>query len=137
MIVGIGMDLCEIGRMGKAIERAHFVDRVFTASEAARVRGASEHRAAEIATGLFAAKEAVSKALGTGFAGFGPDAIEITPDDAGRPRCTLLGKALERARALCGGDGFTVWVSVTHEGGVAGAMAVIERQDKESELSPR
>ena len=125
MIAGIGLDLCEIGRMKQAISRAHFVDRVFTPAEADRIRASSQLRAAEIAAGLFAAKEAVSKALGIGFAGCGPADIEITPDGRGCPRCTLRGKALERARALCGDD-FATWVSVTHESGMAAAMAVIE-----------
>ena len=125
MIAGIGLDLCEIERMKKAIERAHFVDRVFTAAEAERIRAASDIRRGEIAAGLFAAKEAVSKALGTGLAGIGLTDIEITPDAAGCPRCALSGRALDRARALCGGR-FTVWVSITHEGGMAAATAILE-----------
>jgi len=125
MIAGIGLDLCEIERMKKAIERPRFVERVFTAAEAERIRAASEIRRAEIAAGLFAAKEAVSKALGTGLAGIGTAEIEITPDAAGRPRCALSGKAHDRARALCG-EGYTVWVSITHEAGVAAATAILE-----------
>ena len=126
MIVGIGLDLCEIDRMKSAIDRPHFVDRVYTAAEAGRIRAASEHRAAEIAAGLFAAKEAVSKALATGLAGIGTADIEITPDANGCPRCALRGKAHERAAALCGGD-YRVWVSVTHEKGMAAATAIIEK----------
>ena len=125
MIAGIGLDLCEIERMKKAIERAHFVDRVFTAAEAERIRAASDIRRGEIAAGLFAAKEAVSKALGTGLAGIGLADIEITPDAAGCPRCALSGRALDRALALCGGR-FTVWVSITHEAGMAAATAILE-----------
>jgi len=125
MIAGIGLDLCEIERMKKAIERPHFVDRVFTAAEAARIRVTSDIRRSEIATGLFAAKEAVSKALGTGLAGIGLSDIEIIPDAAGCPRCALSGKALDRARALCG-ERFTVWVSITHEAGIAAATAILE-----------
>ena len=127
MIVGIGLDLCEIERMARAIEREHFVDRVFTAKEAERVRGVPTARAAEIAAGLFAAKEAVSKALGTGLAGIGMADIEITPDPAGRPTCVLLNKAQERARRLSGGAPFRVWVSITHEKGMAAATAIIEK----------
>jgi len=125
MIAGIGLDLCEIERMKKAIERPHFVDRVFTAAEAARIRVTSDIRRSEIAAGLFAAKEAVSKALGTGLAGIGLSDIEIIPDAAGCPRCALSGKALDRARALCG-ERFTVWVSITHEAGIAAATAILE-----------
>lgn len=126
MILGIGMDLCEIERMGRAIEKAHFVDRVFAPAEAERLRGASDVRRAEIAAGLFAAKEAVAKALGTGFCRFGTADVEITPDAAGCPRCALHGGALDRARALCGGDRFRVWVTVTHEKNLAAATAILE-----------
>ena len=125
MIAGIGLDLCEIERMQRAIARPRFIGRVFTAAEAARIAAAADLRRAEIAAGLFAAKEAVSKALGTGLAGIGISEIEITPDAAGRPCCALSGKALERARALCG-EGFTVWVSITHEAGLAAATAILE-----------
>ena len=126
MILGIGMDLCEIERMGRAIKKPRFVDRVFTPAEGERIRAASDVRRAEVAAGLFAAKEAVAKALGTGFSGFGTADVEITPDAAGRPTCALHRGALDRARALCGGDAFRVWVSITHEKGMAGAVAVIE-----------
>lgn len=125
MIVGVGMDLCDIERMGRAIERPRFLDRVFTEAEAARVRAAAQGRRAEIAAGLFAAKEAASKALGTGFTGFGPVDIEVTPDGAGRPVCTLHRGAQRRAEALCGGAP-SMWVSVTHDKGMAAAMAVLE-----------
>ena len=125
MIAGIGLDLCEIERMKKAIERPHFVDRVFSVAEAERIRAASGIRRGEIAAGLFAAKEAVSKALGTGLAGIGLSDIEIKPDASGCPRCALSGKALDRAQALCGGR-FTVWVSITHEAGMAAATAILE-----------
>lgn len=130
MILGIGLDLCEVERIKRAIGRARFVDRVFTTAEAARIRAAGETRAAEIAAGLFAAKEAVSKALGTGFAGFGPWDIEITPDGAGRPLCALRGGALARARALAAPNRPRVWVSVTHEKGMAAATAIIEGEEQ-------
>jgi len=79
MILGIGLDLCEIHRIEKAIARVHFLERVFTPAERGRILSASGSRRGEIAAGLFAAKEAVAKALGTGFDGFGPDAVEILP----------------------------------------------------------
>ena len=125
MIAGVGLDLCDIERIRKAIEKERFLDRVYTEQERIRILDANGVRKGEIAAGLFAAKEAVAKALGTGFSGFGPADIEITPDAAGRPCCALRRGALERARSLCG-DGFSVWVSITHDGGMAAATAVIE-----------
>ena len=120
MIAGIGLDLCEIARMARAIEKEHFLNRVFTGAERARILAAQGTRRGEIAAGMFATKEAVAKALGTGFDGFGPDAVEILPDPCGRPVCTLYRKAL----ALAGPA--RIWVSVTHESGMAAATAVIE-----------
>ena len=128
MILGVGLDLCAIARMEKAIEAPRFMQRVFTPAERARIEGATGARRGEIAAGAFAAKEAVAKALGTGFNGFFADAVEVLPDASGRPRCTLSGKAFERAEALAGG-GFTVWVSITHEGGFAAAQAILEGEN--------
>ena len=68
----------------------------------------------------------VHQALGTGFAGFGPGEIEITPDIAGRPQCALYEGALARAKALAGPGRFRIWVSVTHDKGMAAATAIIE-----------
>ena len=123
MILGIGLDLCEIRRIEKAIEKARFVERVYTPRERERIAGAEGTRRGEIAAGLFAAKEAVSKALGTGFDGFGFDAIEIVPDDRGRPTCALYG----RARALAGPA--AVHVTITHDSGMAAATAILEGAD--------
>lgn len=125
MIVGVGIDLCQIERMERAIEKPHFVARVFTAAEAGRIQAASGVRRAEIAAGLFAAKEAVAKALGTGFDGFGTASIEIVPDRSGRPVCHLTGGALDQARAIHA-DPERVWISITHEGGMAAATAILQ-----------
>ena len=120
MIRGIGLDLCDIGRIEKAIEKEHFLERVYTEGEQSRILAARGARRGEIAAGAFAAKEAVAKALGRGFLEFGPDAIEIVPDAQGRPTCALYG----RARVLAGDA--RVHVTVTHESGFAAATAIIE-----------
>ena len=125
MILGIGIDLCEIARIARAIEKPRFLERVYTEAERERVLAASEIRRGEIAAGLFAAKEAVSKALGTGFDGFGPADIEVLPDAAGRPACALRGGARDRAARLAGGA-CRVYVSITHESGMAAAVAILE-----------
>ena len=120
MVLGIGLDLCEISRIEEAIARPRFLERVFTPAERARILSASDLRRGEIAVGLFAAKEAVAKALGTGFDGFGPDAVEILPDVHGRPMCVLHRKALEMA------GGAHILISITHESGMAAATAILE-----------
>ena len=121
MILGVGLDLCEIARMEKAILNGHFMARVYTEKEQERIRSGRGVRVGEIAAGTFAAKEAVAKALGTGFDGFGPADIEVLPDDHGRPACTLHNRAAELA-----GDA-RVHLSVTHESGMAAAVAILER----------
>lgn len=123
MIRGMGIDLCEIARMAACIERPRFLERVYTGAERARIAAAPDKRRGEIAAGLFAAKEAVAKALGTGFDGFGPADIEILPDEKGRPICALY----NRAAALA--EGCRVHVSITHEAGMAAALAVTEGED--------
>ena len=125
MILGIGLDLCETARIGRAIERPRFLQRVFTPAERARILAASGQRRAEIAAGLFACKEAAAKALGTGFSGFGPADVEFVPDSCGRPVAALHRGAKSRAVALAGG-GWRMWVTITHEAGLAAATAVLE-----------
>ena len=119
MIAGLGIDLCEIARIEKALDRSRFLARVFTDGERERIA----RRGAKTAAGLFAAKEAVAKALGSGFDGFGPADVEILWDDAGRPSCRLTGGAEARLRAIGGAEAF---VSITHDAGMAAAVAVIE-----------
>lgn len=119
MIAGLGIDVCEIGRIEKALEHPRFALRAFTEGERARI----QQRGAKTAAGLFAAKEAVAKALGSGFDGFGLQDVEIQWDEAGQPRCRLTGGAAKRLEVLGGG---AVFVSITHDAGVAAAVAVIE-----------
>ncbi len=95
MIVGIGTDIVEIGRVEKAYARAGFAQRVYTEREREMIGG----RAAR-AAGNFAVKEAVVKAFGTGFRGISPLEIEVLRDKAGKPYAVLGGAALARSREL-------------------------------------
>ncbi|MDO4865976.1 MAG: holo-ACP synthase [Clostridia bacterium] len=133
MILGLGTDLCAIERIGRAIEKRHFMERVYTPAELARLDAATDLRRPEIAAGLFAAKEAVAKALGTGFSGFFTSDIEIMPDAAGHPVCALLNGAKARAEALAGGESYAMWVSITHESGMAAATAILEKREARDE----
>lgn len=120
MIHGVGTDLCPIGRMETALQNPRFVQRLCTQAERKRLESMCAERLAEHLAGLFAAKEAVAKALGTGFAGFGPADVEILPDGAGRPCVTLRGGANRLP------ENAAIHLSVTHDGGLALAFAVIE-----------
>ncbi|MBE5798969.1 MAG: holo-[acyl-carrier-protein] synthase [Clostridiales bacterium] len=122
-IIGIGTDLCAVSRMDKAIQREHFYERVFFESERAYLEK-KENARAQSAAAMFAAKEAVAKALGTGFIrGIMPWTIEVTHDEAGKPGIVLHEAAKERFEALGGTD---VHLSLTHEGDSAMAFVVIE-----------
>lgn len=84
MIIGIGTDIIEIDRIEKAINRNNgFLDKVFTTREIEMFK--ERNMRAEVIAGNFAAKEAVSKALGTGFRGFSLVDIEILRDQLGKP----------------------------------------------------
>lgn len=120
-IVGLGIDLCAIDRIERAMHNPHFTKRAFTEGEIARI----QQKGAQTAAGYFAAKEAIAKALGTGFDGFFFDAIEIAPDARGCPHATVTGRALSRMQEL-GGD--AIMLSITHESGNAAAVAIIVSQ---------
>ena len=122
-IIGIGTDLCAVSRMERAIQKQHFYERVFFDGERAYL-DAKENARAQSAAAMFAAKEAVAKALGTGFiCGVMPWTIEVTHDAAGRPGVRLHGDALARLEAL---GGKAVHLSLSHEGDMALAFAVVE-----------
>ena len=109
--------------MERAIARESFLARVYTEDERAYLDAKGKTRT-QSAAAMFAAKEAVSKALGTGMSGgvcF--DQIEVTHDALGAPGVRLCGRAQERLRALGGGR---VLLSLSHEGDMAMAFAVIE-----------
>jgi len=132
MIVGIGHDVVEIGRVARIMEGTaaeRFRRRVLTDAEceAARARGNS----AEFVAGRFAAKEAVVKALGCGIGqAVGFRDIEIMPDAAGKPHCVLSADAWSRLASAGGrfADGpVLLHVSISHERSIASAFAIAER----------
>lgn len=119
---GVGVDLCSIDRIEKAIKREHFKERVFTQQEIAYFTR-NGRVVAESAAAMFAAKEAVSKALGTGFlTGIMPEHVEVVHDDRGAPGIVLHGPAEERLRELGGSQ---VHISLSHEANSAVAFAVV------------
>jgi len=120
MICGVGLDVCEIRRMEKRAEDERFLSRFFTEQERAYIAGRGAG-AAQTLAGLFAAKEAFAKALGTGIA-FDLREAEIVHDALGRPGYQLRGRAAE----LTGEDRF--FLSVSHDGGVAAAVCVRETE---------
>ena len=124
MILGIGTDLCEIARM--ETKSVHFLERIFSEEERAYAAARGKSGASSLAA-MFAAKEAFSKALGTGIRDFGLDEVCVAHDALGAPHYVLKGKAL----ALAEEKGITrLHLSLSHEAGLALAFAVAEGEAK-------
>lgn len=121
MVKGIGVDIIEIERIRRDIESlgSPFLEKVFTPLEIAYCTGKQnkhQHFAAR-----FAAKEAVSKALSTGWAGeFRWKDVEVMNDASGQPRVTLAGKLRERLAD----DG--ILITLSHSQHYVVAVALIE-----------
>ncbi|MCK6462036.1 MAG: holo-ACP synthase [Planctomycetes bacterium] len=121
MIAGLGLDLVEIARVAESLERhgSAFADRILGPDED-RSRVGTAEGATHLA-GLFAAKEAVMKALGTGMAGAAFREIAILNRPGGEPYVRLSGRALETANRRAIRD----WrISITHSRTVAAAVAI-------------
>lgn len=114
MIVGIGNDLCDIRRIEKSLERFgdRFLDRVFTETERAKAATRPFTRAGTLAK-RFAAKEAFSKAVGTGFkSGVFMKDIGVVNLPTGQPTLEVTGGARLRLDALAP-DGHAVDIHLT------------------------
>ncbi len=117
-MLSVGVDIIAIGRIARALERFgdRFLARVYTPAEVHYCRG----RVPELAA-RFAAKEAISKALGTGLVGISWNEMEVLADRRGKPLVRLHGRALARAEAL----GLNEWaISLSHDDGRAIAFVV-------------
>ena len=89
-----GTDIIEINRIKKAIESNRFMQRVYSQNERQYISG--KNNSAQTAAGIYCAKEAVLKALGTGLSsGIAFGDIEVFHDNLGKPYITLKDKALE------------------------------------------
>jgi holo-[acyl-carrier protein] synthase len=124
MMVGLGVDIVEIERMAVALaRRPRMKERLFSEEERkyCDARGRPEvHYALR-----FAAKEAVLKALGTGFAGMRFTDVEVVREANGRPVPQLSGRAAERAAEL-GVIEMHLSLSFTHTTAVASAVALTQ-----------
>ena len=122
---GIGVDMLEIERMeGVLGRRPNFAARVFTDEERAYCEGTA--RPAEHYAARFAAREAVLKALGTGFSGgIGLRDVSVSRDESGRPRVVLAGRAADVAREK-GVREIALSISHTRDVAVANAIAVTD-----------
>jgi holo-[acyl-carrier protein] synthase len=117
VILGVGIDVVQVARLERALERTpRLAERLFTTGELAA-------RRTESLAARFAAKEAVAKALGAPGGLRWVDA-EVVSEPSGRPRLVLHGGVAEQAAA----QGVTTWhLSLSHDGGIATAVVVAER----------
>ncbi|HEX6876755.1 MAG TPA: holo-ACP synthase [Nocardioidaceae bacterium] len=115
MILGVGIDVVDVGRFEQALERTpSLLERLFTEQERDRPLASLAAR--------FAAKEALAKALGapTGMAWH--DA-EVVNEASGNPQFEIRGSVLSRANDL---GAKTVHVSLSHDAGIASAFVILE-----------
>ena len=123
MIVGIGIDMIEVERVRRKIEKEKgFREHIFSSMEIAYCNGQAEpyqHYAAR-----FAAKEAFLKAIGRGLSfSYSVQNIEILPDQAGKPTIKLNEEYLQLAEE---GEWREIHVSLSHLKEIASAVVIIE-----------
>lgn len=120
-----GIDLVEIPRIKKALEHGHFFARVFGMREQEELSSKKESARLQSAAACFAAKEAFSKALGTGFRGFALHEVQLVHDPLGKPFFLLSGNAEKIVQK----QGLALSVSVTHTKKYAAAVVVAVREE--------
>ena len=126
MIIGIGVDIIEIERVRQAIQNnKNFLSKLFTEREIDYF--ISRNMNSEVIAGNFAAKEAVSKALGTGIRGFSFKDIEILRNELGKPEVILHSGAKLIGNKLIGNNNsLRIHLSISHNNNSAIAYSVLE-----------
>lgn len=131
MIVGIGLDVCSIERMRRALERhgERFFSRICSESERKDLAGRDQ---ATALAGRFAVKEAFAKAL-DGARGVGWHEVQVRRAPSGKPVLELSGNALSTASRF----GADTWhVTITHDAGIASAVVILERRNPTAPVLP-
>ncbi|MBN2879585.1 MAG: holo-ACP synthase [Clostridia bacterium] len=124
MIIGIGIDIVEISRIKKLMENEHAIERLLTPAEIELMKKKAKPH--EFFAGRFAAKEAVSKAFGTGISKCPPNEVEILALESGEPYVNLQGHAKE---LYDNKNAARILISITHEKEYAAATAILEGKD--------
>ena len=123
MICGIRVDLCGIPRMKRLLEDSRFLERYFAQEEREYIQDRGRMAAASMA-GIYAAKEALVKALGTGFFSTHLEEICVLHDHLGQPYFDLRG---EMAMHVSQMNITAIRLSITHEENMAAAFVTAER----------
>ncbi|MFD2617328.1 holo-ACP synthase [Terrilactibacillus laevilacticus] len=117
MIIGIGIDMIELSRIERLVRNDQFIEKILTCKERERYYTLSTHRKAEYLAGRFAAKEAYSKARGTGIGKkLSFHQMEVSNNEQGQPFFSKPQTDHEKAH-----------VSITHTKEHAAAYVVIEQ----------
>ena len=130
MILGIGTDIIEINRVNNVMQRSeNFLKRNFSLDEIKYF----EDRKFKIETiaGAFSAKEAVSKAIGTGFRGFSLIDIEIIRDELGKPNIRI-GRKVEEVLKKFDIINYRFHISISHSKENAIAYVILEGDKNEA-----
>lgn len=114
----IGIDSVEIERIKKSIEKESFVKRVYGEKELFELK--EKNMAAQSAAACFCAKEAFSKAIGTGVTGFNLNEVETLHDEKGKPFLVFSGNA----EKIVDESGLSFDISITHTDTVATAVVI-------------
>ena len=121
MIVGIGNDIIEIERIEKAISKEGFKNKVYTQKELENIEKRGDR--VETYAGIFSAKEAISKAIGTGVREFPLTDLEILNDDLGKPYVAVsekLDKIIKDKK-----EDYQIEISISHSKKYATAVAIV------------
>ena len=121
MIVGIGNDIIEIERIEKAISKEGFKNKVYTQRELKNIKKRGDR--VETYAGIFSAKEAISKAIGTGVREFSLTDLEILNDDLGKPYVVVserLDKIIKSKK-----ENYQIEISISHSKKYATAVAMV------------
>ena len=121
MIVGIGIDMVELNRISDAVQKGEGLAlRVLTEKEFAQFKTFTDRRKVEFLGGRFAAKEAVSKALGTGIgSSLSFQQIEVFVSELGAPQMKINAPNID--------ENITIHVSISHTKTTAIAQVILER----------
>lgn len=132
MIVGLGCDIVDVSRFAKGESfLLRFIRKHFTNNEIKELEQRKNIKDIEVLTlsvaTRFAAKEAIAKALGTGFRdGLSLKSIEIMHDNLGKPKVILYDKALVQATNMAKHQNFNIHITISNEQKYANSVAIIE-----------
>ena len=122
-MLSVGIDLEEIGRIRKSMQNPRFCSRILGETEYGQMK--RRGFPAQSVAACFCAKEAFSKAMGTGVRGFSLREVELLRGDGGRPYLRLGGRALEAAKERK----LVFAVSVTHTAKYASAVVIAQKEE--------